>query len=62
MDNYLIYCDVDEQGNIIDAFYGTNIIPSRQYDYYFFTEDKDIANNLMKYYVNIETRQLTLRP
>jgi hypothetical protein len=55
---YLLFCDVDEAGNIIVAFTGTNIIPSRQYDFFFFTNDADVADNIANYKVDLETRIL----
>jgi hypothetical protein len=58
---YLVFVDVDEQGNIVDAFIGVNIIPSRQYDYFFFTMDEGVMENIGAYKVNIETRELVLR-
>jgi hypothetical protein len=55
---HLLYCDVDENGNIVDAFGGLNIIPSRQYDFYFFLEDEI---NITDYRVNVEERTLVLK-
>lgn len=58
---YLVFCDVDEQGNITDAFTGMNIIPSRQYDYFFFTTDAGVMEDISNYKVDLETRQLVLK-
>lgn len=55
---YLVFCDVDEEGNITDALVGTNIIPNRQYDYFFFTSDEGVTNNINQYKVNTSSRQL----
>lgn len=58
---YLVFCYVDEDGNIIDAFVGESIIPSRQYDYFFYTLDKGVMENIALYKVNIKTRELVLK-
>jgi hypothetical protein len=55
---YLLFCDVDEAGNIIDALSGANIIPSRQYDYFFFTMDAGVMEDISLYKVDLDTRQL----
>ena len=34
--NYVAYCDVDGDGNIIAGTWGGNIIPDRQYDCFFY--------------------------
>jgi len=42
---FLVFCDADEQGNITDYIAGRNIIPSRQYDYFFFLMNEiDVAD------------------
>lgn len=56
--NYLLFCDVDADGNFVDAFFGANIIPSKQYDYFFFVTDPDITNNLIDYKVDTTNRIL----
>lgn len=33
-----IYVNVDQDGNIIEASVGENIIPSKQFDFYFYSE------------------------
>ncbi|MFZ7945655.1 hypothetical protein [Neobacillus sp. 19] len=58
---YLLFCDVDEQGNITDALSGVNIIPSRQYDYFFFTMDEGVVEDVSQYKVDLEARQLILK-
>jgi hypothetical protein len=55
------YCDVDENGNIIDAIAGEMIIPERQYDYFFMLDSWDIPNNIDNYKVDTETRNLVLK-
>ena len=56
--NYLLFCDVDTVGNLTDAFSGVNIIPAKQYDYFFFITDPDIINNLIDYKVDVANRIL----
>lgn len=58
---YLVFCDVNDEGEIVDSFSGVNIIPSRQYDYFFFTFDSGVMEDISKYKVDIETRQLILK-
>jgi hypothetical protein len=55
--NDLLFCDADENGNITDALTGVNIIPDRQYDYFFYGFDGDI----FLYKVDVETRLLVLK-
>lgn len=55
--NNLLFCDVDEDGNITDALTGVNIIPDRQYDYFFYGFDADI----FIYKVDVVTRKLVLK-
>ena len=55
--NYLLFCDVDETGNITDALTGVNIIPDRQYDYFFYGFNDDI----FLYKVDVVARQLILK-
>lgn len=58
MEYILLFCDVDEEGNIIGALMGKNIIPNRQYDYFFFTNDPGVLDDISKYKVDVVTRQL----
>lgn len=37
---YLIYCNIDDDGNIIDGIDGIKIIPDKQYEYFFFLTEK----------------------
>jgi hypothetical protein len=48
----LLFVDIDEQGTIIDALYGYNIIPEREYNFFFFTTE-EIAENAFDYKVAI---------
>lgn len=34
----LLFCDVDADGNITSSLQGNNVVPTRQYDYFFFLE------------------------
>lgn len=54
-----IYCDVDENGNIIDALMGERIIPDRQYDFFFMVTDAEIMKNIDKY--KVINRELVLK-
>ena len=45
------YVDIDESGNITDGVVGNNIMPTKQYDYFFFLEDNI---DLMDYKVELE--------
>ncbi|MBT2682666.1 hypothetical protein [Bacillus sp. ISL-37] len=59
--NILVYCDTDNDGNIIDALIGANIIPSRQYDYFFFSTDAGVLEDIAQYKVNAGGRVLERR-
>lgn len=59
--NYLVYCDVDKNGNITEAFTGVNIIPPKQYGHFFLTKDEGVLTDIHKYKVDLETRQLTVK-
>jgi hypothetical protein len=48
----LLFVDIDENGNIVDALYGYNIIPDREYNFFFFTTE-EIAENAFDYKVAI---------
>lgn len=38
----LLFCDIDEQGKIIESLIGNKVIPMKQYDHFFYlTEDVD---------------------
>jgi len=47
---YLIYCNTDVDGNIIESIDGIRIIPDKQYEHFFFKE-KEI--DLMQYKVKL---------
>lgn len=50
-----LFCNVDEEGNIIDAYYGENIIASEPYDFFFFVNvQTDAVPDITKYKVVIE--------
>lgn len=55
--NSLLFCDTDENGNITEALSGINVIPDRQYAYFFYGFDDDI----FLYKVDVVTRQLILK-
>ena len=58
MDGIIVFCNVDENGDIIEAFTGRNIIQSKQYDFNFYTTDEGTLGDLSNYKVDLETRQL----
>jgi hypothetical protein len=37
---FLVFCDVDTNGEIISYIAGSAVIPSRQYDYFFYLENQ----------------------
>ena len=49
----LVFCDVDENGKIIESYIGDRIIPMKQYDYFFYLlEDQNyIVENIPNYRV-----------
>jgi hypothetical protein len=48
----LLFVNIDENGNVIEALYGLNIIPDREYDFFFYTTE-EIAENAFDYKVAI---------
>jgi hypothetical protein len=54
-----LYCDVDEQGNIITVLAGETIIPDREYDYFFTFESWSEVENISLY--KVENGQLVLK-
>ncbi|WHY75700.1 hypothetical protein QNH20_16400 [Neobacillus sp. WH10] len=56
----LLFCNVDEQGKIIEAILGERIIPEKQYDYFFYLiEDPEkVSQNIPNY--RIINNQLSL--
>jgi hypothetical protein len=48
----LLFVDIDEEGNVIDALYGYNIIPEREYNFFFYTTE-EVAINAFHYKVAI---------
>jgi hypothetical protein len=45
-----LYCNVDNEGNIIESYYGPNILPDVAYDFFFMVEEQ-ITDNLDQYKV-----------
>lgn len=35
---YLVFCNTDDDGRITEALDGINVIPNKQYDYFFFLD------------------------
>jgi hypothetical protein len=46
----LLFVNIDEEGHVIESLYGYNIIPDREYDFFFFTTG-EIATNAHQYKV-----------
>jgi hypothetical protein len=55
---FLVYCDADENGNITNAYTGYNVIPSRQYQYFFYM-DNEI--DIMEYKIDMGSNTLILK-
>lgn len=53
--HFLVFCNVDDEGNIIEGISGINIIPGKQYDYFFYREENDKID-MLKY--KVEDRRL----
>jgi hypothetical protein len=56
----LLFCDVDDEGRIIDSLLGDRIIPLRQYAYFFYLQEnvETVISNVPNY--RIVNGQLTL--
>ena len=56
----LLFCDVDENGKIIESLVGQRIIPMRQYQYFFYLMEPvdTVVSNIPNY--RIIDGQLTL--
>ena len=48
--NFIVFCNVDEDGNIYEGVVGNNIVPNKQYDYFSYLGEERI-DDLMKYKV-----------
>jgi hypothetical protein len=48
----LLFVNIDENGNVMDALYGENIIPGRDYNFFFYTTE-EVATNAFQYKVVI---------
>jgi hypothetical protein len=59
MNNLLIYCDSDLEGKIKECLIGKNVIPSRQFDHFFFIEDGDTFQDIDDY--KVENGKLVLK-
>jgi hypothetical protein len=56
----LLFCDVDENGKIVDSIMGERVIPMRQYNHFFFlAENPEIVAQNISNYIIVEG-QLTL--
>lgn len=64
MAGVLLFCDVDENGKLVECFVGERIIPMKQYDYFFFlTEDVEVVGqNIPNYRVVDGKLSLTYAP
>ncbi|MFJ6415002.1 hypothetical protein ACIQLG_19675 [Terribacillus saccharophilus] len=55
----LLYCIVNEQGEILEAISGENIIPDKQYSFFFNTETT-VIDELDAYVVKVDNMQPAL--
>lgn len=57
-DAMLLYCDVDNEGNILSAAFGKYVLPTRQYNCFFylegFEEEMDVIEFSEKYKVVLD--------
>jgi hypothetical protein len=54
MNGVLLFCNIDGSGKIIDSLLGDRVIPTKQYDYFFYIAGKDtetVLNELPNYSV-----------
>lgn len=58
VDAILVFGDVDENGYFTEVVIGRRIIPDRQYDYFFYTQDDGVLEDINLYHVDTETREL----
>jgi hypothetical protein len=60
----LLFCNVDEEGNIIDSLFGDRVIPLKQYDYFFYLTDEvdTVAQNIPNYKVVNDRLTLAYAP
>lgn len=62
----LLYCDVDNEGNILSAAFGKYVLPTRQYSYFFYLEgieeDMDVIEFSEKYKVVLDGYNASLVP
>jgi hypothetical protein len=61
----LLFCDVDDEGNILpSAVFGKNALPTQQYDYFFYLEegheDTDVLVFSEKYKVVLDGYKASL--
>lgn len=52
-EDWQIYLNVNETGNVVDAEYGEKIIPAVEY-HYFFLRSEEVAANIFDYRVEID--------
>jgi hypothetical protein len=56
----LLFCDVDQDGRIVESLIGERVVPMRQYQHFFFLmEDPETVNQNISNYLIIDG-QLTL--
>lgn len=60
-DHVLIYGNVDENGEFTEVILGERILPSKQYDYFFYVHDLGVLEDIGNYKVNLKTRELVLK-
>ncbi|WP_342045994.1 hypothetical protein [Bacillus sp. OTU530] len=57
----LFFCNVDENGGIIESLVGERVIPTKQYEYFFYLANantEEVFTNIPRY--RVINRELTL--
>ena len=52
--HYLVFCNADEDGRIIEGIQGVNIIPDKEYDFFFYLGEGNKEIDLIDYKITCE--------
>lgn len=58
VDHVLVFGDVDQNGEWTTVIVGEFIVPDRQYQYFFYSTDIGVYNDVTQYKVDLTTKQL----
>ena len=58
--HYLVFCDADKDGRIIEGIQGVNIIPDKDYEFFFYLGEGNKEIDLMEYKIAYEGRKAIL--